>query len=212
MLVDADEVLRRRDVVVDQRHAAGQRVRRSRRARLDRKVVDQDIRWPAGADHLPVVGGQRLRAGGRPFRRRSLTRNLRPQNALDAQHFVADRVAVAERRQHLVNAGGGHARCLAAPAGPAVDGDLGERLPGRRGRRRSDRRQPRGRQVRGGGIQPGTARSPGLRLPADRTFEILALDDRPRVMATEEVAAVASEPRVQRTVGSSEYSASTNSS
>ena len=43
LLVDADEVLGRRDVVVDEHHAAGQRVGDARGARADREVVDQDV-------------------------------------------------------------------------------------------------------------------------------------------------------------------------
>ena len=43
VLVHADEVLGRRDVVVHERHPAGQRVCRPRRPRADREVVDHDV-------------------------------------------------------------------------------------------------------------------------------------------------------------------------
>ena len=58
--VDADEVLGRRDVVVDERHAIGQRVRRPRRLRPDREMVQQQVVGMAGVDQLAVVARQRL--------------------------------------------------------------------------------------------------------------------------------------------------------
>ena len=58
--VDADEVLRRRDVVVDERHPIGQRERRARRLRADREVVEQQVVGMAGVDQLAIVARQRL--------------------------------------------------------------------------------------------------------------------------------------------------------
>ena len=43
IVVDAEEVLGRRDVVVDERHPAGQRIRDARGAGSDREVMDQDV-------------------------------------------------------------------------------------------------------------------------------------------------------------------------
>ena len=58
--VDADEVLRRRDVVVDERHPVGQRERRARRLRAEREMVEQQVVGMAGVDQLAVVARQRL--------------------------------------------------------------------------------------------------------------------------------------------------------
>ena len=41
--VHADEILRRRDVVVDERHPIGQRERRPRRLRAEREMMEQQI-------------------------------------------------------------------------------------------------------------------------------------------------------------------------
>jgi hypothetical protein len=43
LIVHAEEVLGRRDVVVDEHHPARQRECRARRARSERKVVDEQI-------------------------------------------------------------------------------------------------------------------------------------------------------------------------
>ena len=43
LIVDAEEILRRRDVVVDEHHPARQRERRARGARSQREVVDQQV-------------------------------------------------------------------------------------------------------------------------------------------------------------------------
>ena len=122
----ADEVLRRRDVVIDERHPIGQRERGPRRLRADREMMEQQVVGMAGVDQLAVVARQRLepRVGG-------LDEDLRlvagaAQHALDAEHLVADRVAVAERREHLVD---GWSRAPSAP--PA-------RRPPCRGRVRGD--------------------------------------------------------------------------
>ena len=101
--VDADEIFRRRDVVVDERHPIGQRVRRARRLRAEREMMEQQVVGMAGVDELAVVARQRLEpaVGG-------LDEDVRlvagaAQHALDAEDFVADGVAVAERREHLMD-------------------------------------------------------------------------------------------------------------
>ena len=103
--VHADEILGRRDVVIDERHPIGQRVRGARGLRAEREMVQQQVVGMAGVDQLAVVARQRLEpvVGG-------LDEDLRfvagaAQHALDAEHLVADRVAVAERREHLVDRG-----------------------------------------------------------------------------------------------------------
>ena len=78
--VDADEVLGRRDVVIDERHPIGQRERRPRRLRSDRKVVEQQVVGMAGVDQLAVVARQRLEPRDRPSRRRCPIRS-RPRAA-----------------------------------------------------------------------------------------------------------------------------------
>ena len=75
--VHADEVLRRRDVVVDERHPVRQRVRGSRRLRSDREVVEQQVVRMAGVDELAIVARQRLEPRDRPSRRRCPTRSRR---------------------------------------------------------------------------------------------------------------------------------------
>ena len=80
VLVDADEVLGRRDVVVDEHHPARQRVGRARRPRADREVMDEH-----------VLGGHRRRPcrdsrasgprGADPRSRRRSTTRTRPRAA-----------------------------------------------------------------------------------------------------------------------------------
>ena len=132
LLVDVDEILRRRDVVVDEHHPIGQRVGHSRRARADREMVNQDVVGMAGIGQVAIVLGQVLEP-----RVRRLDEDLRlvsgiAQHALDAQHFVTDGVAVAKGREHLMNRDGHACVCAicvicglaraasAAAAGPAA--------------------------------------------------------------------------------------------
>ena len=53
--VHVDEVLGRRDVVVDEHHPIGQRVGHTRRARPDREVMDQDVVGMARVRQIAVV-------------------------------------------------------------------------------------------------------------------------------------------------------------
>ena len=80
----ADEILRRRDVVVDEHHALGQRVGDARGPRSDREVMDQDVVGMAGRRAARGIPGEVLepRIGG-------LDEDLRlvagfAQHALDA--------------------------------------------------------------------------------------------------------------------------------
>ena len=152
------------------------------------------------ADHLAVVDGQVLepRIGG-------LDEDLRlvagaAEHALDAEHLVADGVAVAERREHLVDArrarhAGAHADATgrATPAWrPRRTGAA--RAPPRpaaasRRRRRTSRAAARWRAGRA-----------ALPLQPLEHVEVLPLDHRPGVVPAEVLAAVAAEARVQRAV------------
>ena len=66
-------------------------------------MVQQQVVGMAGVDELAVVARQRLepRIGGLDEDVRLVAG--RAQHALDAEHFVADGVAVAERREHLMD-------------------------------------------------------------------------------------------------------------
>ena len=145
---------------------------------MDQHVVRRDR-----ADHLAVVDGQVLepRIGG-------LDEDLGlvaggAQHALDAEHLVADGVAVAERREHLVDA---------RPALHAAHADA-ESVADARGRRRPLRRNAR-EDVRGRrqvasrrANQPGSgsiaAAAGGIfALQPVEHVEVLPLDHRPRVV------------------------------
>ena len=111
---------------------------------------------------------------------------------------MADGVAVAERREDLVHArrAAGRRHAVLAPAGARP----------RRGVRPAGSASTRGggRPIAAAARQPAGQRldrAPGAAaLRAFEHVEILALDDRPGVVAGEELAAVPPEPRVQRTV------------
>ena len=60
--VDADEVLRRRDVVIDERHPIGQRECGPRRLGAERKVMEQQVVGMAEVDQLAVVASLRFEA------------------------------------------------------------------------------------------------------------------------------------------------------
>ncbi len=57
----------------------------------------------AGIDELAIVARQRLEAAIGRFDEYLRIVACQPQGPLDTQHFVTDRVAVPERREHLVN-------------------------------------------------------------------------------------------------------------
>ena len=103
LLVHVDEELRRSDVVVDENLSIGQRVCDARGSGTDRKMMNQDVRRVAFLDQVvvvaraifePRVGGLHedvgLEAGA-------------AERPLDAEHFVADGIAIAERCENLVN-------------------------------------------------------------------------------------------------------------
>ena len=103
--VDADEVLGRRDVVVDERHPIGQRIGRSRRLGPEREVVEEQVVGTARVDQLPIVTRQRFETwiGGLDEDIGLIAGSA--QHPLRAKDFVADGIAVAERRKNLVNGG-----------------------------------------------------------------------------------------------------------
>ena len=103
LVVHAQEVMGGRDVVVDEDHLRGRGIRDPRRLRPDRKVMDEKIVGSDRVFQLAIVARQRLE-----LRVRGLDEDVgrmagRQQRALDAQHLVADRVAVAQRREDLVD-------------------------------------------------------------------------------------------------------------
>ena len=70
LLVHVDEELGRRDVVVDEDLPIGQRVGDARRARADRKMMDQDVRRVALLRSGRDSRGSDLRGADRPSERR----------------------------------------------------------------------------------------------------------------------------------------------
>ena len=184
LVVDADEILGRRDVVVDERHPIGQRIGDPRGARSNREVMEQQVVGTARVQQIAIVVGQILepRVG-------RLDEDLRivagrAQDALDAEHLVPDGVAVAERRQHLVDGTKAHRRT--APGGTpastsAAAGRLRARLREEAGQRRHHRML-------------------GLRLPrqAIERLQVLPLDHRPRVVGLEIRAAVPAQRVAER--------------
>ena len=103
LLVHIDEELRRRDVVVDENLSIGQRVCDARGPGADRKMMDQDVRRVAFLDEVAVVARAIFepRVGG-------LNEDVgleagAAERPLDAEHFVADGIAIAERRENLMN-------------------------------------------------------------------------------------------------------------
>ena len=138
--MDAGEVHRRRDVVVDEDHPPRQRVGDARGARSDREVVDEDGLGRRLVDQVAIVAGQVLepRVGGLDEDVRAVAGGA--QHLLDAEHLVADGVAVAERRQHLMDGWCGRAGAsrrqpgldvTRSSAAAAVDGPAGS-VPGGR--------------------------------------------------------------------------------
>ena len=103
LLVHVDEELGRRDVVVDENLPIGKRVGDARGARADREMMNQDVRRVALLDQVAIVPRQVFEARiGRLDEDVGLEAGA-AQHALDAEHFVADGVAIAERGEHLMD-------------------------------------------------------------------------------------------------------------
>ena len=90
--------------------------------------MDEDVFGGDRPDHLAIVQREILEAaiGGLDEDGRLVSGRF--QRALDPEHLVADGVAVAERRQHLVDArraGSGRAHCRLAAARLATAGPDG---------------------------------------------------------------------------------------
>ena len=145
-------------------------------------MVQQQIVAVAEVDQLAVIAGLRLEpvVSG-------LDEDLRfvagaAQHPLDAEHLVADRVAVAQRGQHLVDpdqsacSRRGRSAAWPGPPAPPADPDAG------------------GRTSRAGDRRAGTAPSFFNR---SNIVEVLPLDDRPVVVLAEILAAVAAERAAQ---------------
>ena len=71
-------------------------------------MVEQQIVRMAVIHQLAKVAGQRLEAGVGGFDEDLGVVASRAQDPLNAEHLMADRIAVAERREHLMDAD--HAR------------------------------------------------------------------------------------------------------
>src|SRR6187401_842135 len=78
-------------------------------------MVEQQVVRTARIDQIAVVVGQVLEPGVRRLDEGLRVVAGRAQDPLDAEHLVADGVAVAERGKHLVD--GADAHGLTAPAG-----------------------------------------------------------------------------------------------
>ena len=160
--VHADEVVRGRDVVVHERHASRERVRRSRGAGADGEVMDEDILRRDRADHLAVVDRAVLERGGRPFRRRSPIR-IRRCAAHAARRGPRGR---SRRRSPAWRApdgrAGGHS-CGSVPAG------VGFRHHGTG--REAGRRRPSRAEYPVGGVRTSRAT---VRAPARRARDRVA--------------------------------------
>ena len=127
--MDADEIFGRRDVVIDERHPIGQRKRGTRCLGPEREMVQQQVVGMARVDELAVIARQRLEpAVGRLDENLGLVAGA-AKHPLNPEHLVADRVAVAERGQHLVDAGSRSAlRARRPPAPPRAAAPAGGRV------------------------------------------------------------------------------------
>ncbi len=109
IVMHADEVVGRRDVVIDERHPPRERVRRPRGPRSNREMVDEHVVGRDRADHLAVICRQVLQSAIRRLDEDLRFVARRQQGALNAEDFMADRVTVAQCREHLVDATAAHA-------------------------------------------------------------------------------------------------------
>ena len=185
----ADEVLRRGDVVIDERHPSRKGERRSRRAGADREVVDQDVFRRDGADHLAVVDRAVLERGDRRFRRRSPIRTRRCA-ARAARRGPRGRWRRRSPAWRAPDGRAGGRSCGSCPAGrrdSGVDGAGREASRGRLPRAES----PAGgvRTIRAAARCAGAGR-PSIELPEH--VQILLLDHRPGVVAREVLPAISS--------------------
>src|SRR5207249_3828577 len=90
-----------------------------RRLRSEREVVQQQIVRMGCVDELAIIARQRFEAVIRGLDEDVRLVSRRSEHALDAEDFVADRVAVSQRRKNLVNAN--HARLRARDASVVSD-------------------------------------------------------------------------------------------
>src|SRR5262245_34154155 len=147
----ADEVFLRRDVVIDERHPIGKRVCRPRRLRAQREVVKQKVVGIAEVDQFAIIAGLRFEPIVSRFDEDVRLVSGGAKDALNAEHLMADRVAVPQRREHLVDPD--HAR-LRLDSYDGIAGPVGSRAStspagGRSWRRRSN--QPGSGSAAGGG-------------------------------------------------------------
>jgi hypothetical protein len=102
-LVHADEILGRRDVVVDQRHPIRERKCSPRSFGTQRKVVEQQLVRSAEVHQLAVVSSLRLEAIVCSLDEDLRVVSMGPQHPLNAEHLVADRIAVAKCGENLMD-------------------------------------------------------------------------------------------------------------
>ena len=103
--VDVDEVRRRGDVVVHKHHPVGKRERHPRCSGTDGEVMNENVVRVTLGEQVAIVLGQvfHARVGGLHIDPRVVAG--RAEDALYAERFVADRIAIAQRRQNLVELG-----------------------------------------------------------------------------------------------------------
>ena len=159
VLVDADEILGRRDVVIDQRHPAREGVSGARRSRSNREVMDQDVLRTDAVDHVPVVERERLEPRIGCLDEDLGVESRRAQHALDPEDLMADRIPVAQRGEDLMHAWRSARRSHAVMRF--------WRSPSRRRRQSGGRRGPPQRQAGRAGVSPSSREA--VRCPAKRS-------------------------------------------
>ena len=158
--------------------------------------MDEDVLRRDRADHLAVVDRAVLEPVVGCFDEDLGFVSGASQHSLHAEDLVADRVAVAQRGEHLMDArAAAHAvlSCRASDSGiTAPDGRRADDV----GRRPEYRRRRRANHP-GNGSSAGRG-GPAIELPEH--VQVLLLDHRPAVVARKVLAAIPSEAGVQRTV------------
>src|SRR5262245_50539941 len=94
--MDTHEVLRRRDVVVDERHSIRQGIRNPRRLRPEREMVKQQMIGMADINELSVIARQRLETRVCRFDEDVGLISGGSKHALYPKHLVTDSVSVSQ--------------------------------------------------------------------------------------------------------------------
>src|SRR5262249_43091313 len=101
--VHVDEVFGRRDVVIDERHPIRKGEGGARCFRAKREMVKQQSLGVAEVHQFAAIAGQRLERYVDSFDEEVGLMAVTPQPALNAENFVANRIAVPERSQDLMD-------------------------------------------------------------------------------------------------------------